>query len=157
MTNPAGTLQIDTTAPAAPIIVSDTVNSSNITLAGTTAANNTVTLYDGQTVLGTTVANGSGAWSYNGTPANVTDTFYATATDAAGNTSALSAGFIPSTGQPAAPPPQGALTVGSTLEITQTNNDANVAFQSGTGGQLVLDQPGAFSGTISGFGAQDHY
>ena len=123
VTNPAGTLQIDTTAPAAPVFVNDTINGNNITLNGTAAANSTITVYDGQAALGTTSVNGSGAWSYTtGTSNNGADTYYATATDAAGNTSAMS-GFN-STGAP--------LSVNGTLEISQGNNSANVAFQAGT-------------------------
>ena len=62
---PPGTLQIDTTPPAAPAIASDTVNANNtVTLNGTAEANSTVTVYDGQTALGTTAANASGAWTY---------------------------------------------------------------------------------------------
>jgi hypothetical protein len=146
VTNPAGILQIDTAAPAAPVFVNDTIDGNNITLNGTAAANSTITVYDGQTTLGTTSVNGSGAWSYTtGTSNNGADTYYATATDAAGNTSAMS-GFN-STGAP--------LSVNGTLEISQNNNSANVAFQAGSAGQLVLDKPAAYSGTISGFEAQD--
>jgi hypothetical protein len=54
-------------------------------------ANSTVTVFDGTKVLGTTTANGSGAWGYT-TAALSTGThdLTATDTDAAGNTSAAS-------------------------------------------------------------------
>ena len=93
---PPGTLQIDTTAPAAPAIAGDTVNANNtVTLNGTAEANTTVTIYDGQTALGTTAANAAGAWTYTtGTLANGPQVFTATATDAAGNTSAVRAPSI---------------------------------------------------------------
>ena len=56
--NPTGTLQIDTTAPSPPIISTDAINANNsITLTGTAEANSTLTVYDGQTVLGTTTAS----------------------------------------------------------------------------------------------------
>ena len=63
-------------------------------------------VYDGATLLGTATANGSGAWSF--TTATLTDgahSFTATATDAAGNTSAASAALSVTidTGAPAAP------------------------------------------------------
>ena len=52
----------------------------------------TVKVYDGATLLGTATANGSGAWSYTtGALANGAHSLTATATDAAGNTSAASA------------------------------------------------------------------
>ena len=60
-------------------------------MTGTAAANSTVRVYDGATLLGTVTANGSGAWSF--TTAALADgahSFTATATDAAGNTSAAS-------------------------------------------------------------------
>jgi hypothetical protein len=85
-------LQIDTTAPAAPVIATDTINANNsVALTGTAVANGMVTVYDGTTSLGTTTANASGAWSYTtGTLANGSQVFTATATDTAGNTSAAS-------------------------------------------------------------------
>ena len=56
---------VDTTAPAAPVISSDViVNTNDVALTGTAEANSTVKIYDGATLLGSTVTNGSGAWSY---------------------------------------------------------------------------------------------
>ena len=88
----SGTLQIGTTAPAAPVITSDTANSnSTITAGGTATAGTTVTVYDGQTALGTTIATGTGTWTYtSSTLASGSQTLTATATDAAGNVSAAS-------------------------------------------------------------------
>jgi hypothetical protein len=98
VTSPTGTLQIDTTPPAAPVIASDTVNANNtVTLTGTAAANSTLTVYDGQTALGKTTANANGAWSYTTTTlASGTQAFTVTATDAAGNVSAASNSVDPS-------------------------------------------------------------
>ena len=92
---------IDTAAPAAPAIASFSTdsgavgdgitNDNTLTLTGTAEANSTVKVYDGATLLGTATANGSGAWSY--TTAALADgahSLTATATDAAGNTSAAS-------------------------------------------------------------------
>ena len=87
---------IDTTAPAAPSIalfspdtgtVGDGITSANVlTLTGTAEANSTVKVFDGATLLGSAVANGSGAWSFTtGTLSNAAHSFTATATDAAGN------------------------------------------------------------------------
>ena len=84
---------VDTVAPAAPVIANDSVNGSNVTFTGSAEANSTVTVYDGQTALGSTTANGNGAWSYTTSPGTLTNgaqTFTATATDAAGNTSPAS-------------------------------------------------------------------
>ena len=70
----------------------DGITSDNtLTLTGTAAANSTVRVYDGSTLLGTATANGSGAWSYTtDTLADATHNFMARATDAAGNTSMAS-------------------------------------------------------------------
>ena len=75
---------IDTKAPAAPVIGSNSVSPTNIvTLNGTAEANSTVTLFDGTTKLGTATANASGAWSYTTAAlATGTHSFTATATDA---------------------------------------------------------------------------
>ena len=95
-------MTVDAAAPGAPAIASfstDTgtvgdgiTNDNTLTLTGTAEANSTVKLYDGATLLGTVTANGSGAWSYTTAAlANGTHSLTATATDAAGNTSAASA------------------------------------------------------------------
>ena len=68
---------IDTTAPVAPTIASFSTdsgtvgdgitNDNTLTLTGTAEANATVKVFDGATLLGSAVANGSGAWSlYDG-------------------------------------------------------------------------------------------
>ncbi len=92
---------IDTKAPGAPSIgsfstdsgvVGDHITNDNtLTLTGTAEAGSTVKLYDGTTLLGSGIANGSGAWTY--TTAALADGSHnltATATDAAGNTGAPS-------------------------------------------------------------------
>ena len=95
------TFTLDTVPPAAPVIATDTINSNNsVTLTGTAEANTTVTVYDAQAVLGTTTANAGGAWSYTTAPLTTgPQSFTATATDAAGNTSAASSTVDPIIGQ----------------------------------------------------------
>ena len=98
----AMSVTIDTTAPVAPSITSfspdtgtvgDGITTANVlTLTGTAEANATVKIFDGATLLGSAVANGSGAWTYTTAAlANAAHSFTATATDAAGNTGAASA------------------------------------------------------------------
>ena len=93
---------IDTTAPVAPTITSFSTdsgtvgdgitNDNTLTLTGTAEANATVKVFDGATLLGSAVANGSGAWSYTTAAlANGAHSLTATATDAAGNTGVASA------------------------------------------------------------------
>ena len=97
VTNPPGTLQIDTTAPLAPAITSIVPGGSggnHWVVTGTAEPNSTVTIFDGATQLDTVTASGSGAWIYT-TVDPVTDSsvhiFTATVTDAAGNTGVASA------------------------------------------------------------------
>ena len=150
---PPGTLQIDTTAPAAPAIASDTVNANNtVTLNGTAEANSTVTVYDGQTALGTTAANAAGAWTYTtGTLANGAQVFTATATDAAGNTSAVSSAVDPTigllTGTQAG---TRSVANGTVLDITGTiNNTGTIALNAtGNGADLAV----VTSATLTGSG-----
>jgi len=101
--NPAGILQIDTTAPAAPTALSlDTTtdsgtkgdgitNVTQVTIDGTAEPGSTVTLYDtnGTTVIGTGTANAStGAFAITTTAlSSGVHNITATATDAAGNIS----------------------------------------------------------------------
>ena len=56
-----------------------------MTLTGTAEANATVKVFDGTTLLGSAVANGSGAWTYTTAAlANGAHSLTATASDAAG-------------------------------------------------------------------------
>ena len=102
MASAALAVTIDTATPVAPSIASFTTdsgtvgdgitNDTTLTLTGTAEANATVKVYDGATLLGSAVANGSGAWSFTtGTLSNAAHSFTATATDAAGNTGVASA------------------------------------------------------------------
>src|SRR5207248_2646753 len=69
------TAHTDTSAPAAPVIagVSDDTGRSNadgvtndqtLTVSGTAEANALVSVYDGAALLGTALADGTGAWSF---------------------------------------------------------------------------------------------
>ncbi len=104
-------ITIDTSAPIAPVLQSVTddvtggavgaltngqlTNDNKPTLAGTAEAGSTVSVYDGATLLGTTVATG-GAWSF--TPGTAlsdgSHTLTVTATDAGGNISPATSGFV---------------------------------------------------------------
>ena len=81
-------------------LVSDTGSSatdkitSNPAIKGTGQANTLVTIKEGGTVLGTTTADSTGAWSF--TPAGLADgahTLTATQTDLAGNTGTATLSF----------------------------------------------------------------
>jgi 20S proteasome alpha/beta subunit len=83
---------VDTIAPNAPNIISDTPSATALLVTGTAEAGSTVKLYEGATLLGTGQASTSGTWNINtGSLSPGTHNFTATATDAAGNVSVLSA------------------------------------------------------------------
>jgi hypothetical protein len=83
---------VDTQAPPRPAIKSATLNGGKWELKGLAAAGTRVTIYDGEslvTKLGTAIADSTGAWLLQ-TPEDNTKVrdFYASRTDAAGNSSA---------------------------------------------------------------------
>jgi hypothetical protein len=81
------TFTLDTAAPV-PVITSEILSGNGkVTLTGTTGeANDTIAVYDGTTLLGTTTTASNGAWSYStGKVSNVVHTYTVTATDVAGN------------------------------------------------------------------------
>ncbi|MCP5014893.1 MAG: hypothetical protein GY938_06355, partial [Ketobacter sp.] len=96
---------VDTAAPAAPAVTAisnDTGSADGITsdttlaISGTSEADALVTVLVGGGSVGTTSANGSGAWSFDYTGTALSEGSYAinaTATDLAGNTSAASSTF----------------------------------------------------------------
>jgi len=88
---------IDTHAPAAPILVSDSiVNTNHVLLSGTAEANSAITVYDGTTVVGTGTTNSTGAWSLTTSAlSSGSQALTATATDAAGMVSAMSQALDP--------------------------------------------------------------
>jgi|GEM_PF-6756362 len=93
---------IDTTAPLAPAAPALAAAGGNLTndarpaLGGVVEAGATVTLYDGDQQIGSTVADGQGVWRI--TPAQALDdrahSLTVTATDVAGNVSAASAALV---------------------------------------------------------------
>ena len=89
------TWTIDTTAPAAPAVTAPangSMSNTTPTISGATETNATVTVYIDGSSVGTTAADGSGAWSFSSVPALApgSHTVYVTATDGAGNVSANS-------------------------------------------------------------------
>ncbi|WP_304504116.1 Ig-like domain-containing protein [Corallococcus sp. EGB] len=165
-TGPASTVvpfTVDTIAPVAPVIASPTPNqliaTKTPTLSGTAEANSTVTVREGTTVLCTTTANSTGAWSC--TSSTLTDgshTITATARDAAGNTSPPSTAvpFTVDTAPPAIPvvsaPTPGQQVATATPVITGTAEaGSTVTVREGTTVLCVAtaDASGAWSCTAS--------
>jgi len=78
---------LDTTPPV-DAIISDTLNrNGTFTLTGTGQAGNSIKLYDGSTLLGSTSAGSNGQWSFttNALSKTIIHNFTSTATDVAGN------------------------------------------------------------------------
>ena len=173
LVNPAGTLQIDTTAPnqpSAPVLApaSDggikgdgitNVNTPSFT--GTAEANSTVTISSDGTTVGSGVADGSGNYSVaTSALTNGTHLIKATATDGAGNVSGLSSGInltIDTTAPLAPSTPD--LTAASDLGTSNTDNITSVTKPvfTGTGenGATVTLFDGATAigtGTVNGSG-----
>jgi hypothetical protein len=95
---------VDTVTPEAPEIIGFSpdsgasgdgfTNSRELVLTGRAEADSTVTVRDGETVLGTAPADGSGAWRFTtGVLPEGPHSFTAVAIDAAGNAGAPSGGF----------------------------------------------------------------
>ena len=136
------------------------------TFGGSTEAGAQVQVFDGTALLGSTTADGTGAWSF--TPATALATgshsITATATDAAGNTSAASAAlaFSIDTTAPTAPSnitltPSGGTVVANTLNSTTTAMDFAAAITAGeaTGGKAEFYVNGVLVGTDSNIAAGD--
>ncbi|MDA9409922.1 hypothetical protein XH80_25220 [Bradyrhizobium sp. CCBAU 45384] len=91
-TSSALSVTVDTKAPTAPTIASDTVNSGGqVIVSGIDEANSTIKVYDGTTQVGTTMTNSTGAWSLTTSALSVgSHVLTAKAADVAGNISAAS-------------------------------------------------------------------
>ncbi|WP_080460159.1 BapA/Bap/LapF family large adhesin, partial [Enterobacter cloacae] len=93
---------VDTTPPTAPsnLVVSD----DGGTISGTAEPGSTVTIREGDAILGTTVADSQGDFSLTLTPPKVNgETLTANATDAAGNTGPTAPAIAPDLTPPQAP------------------------------------------------------
>jgi len=91
-----GLVVFDDKAPGVgPLTNGDSTNDNTPTLSGQAEANAIITIYDGSKVLGTTQADGTGAWSFTPTPplGDGSHSLSTTVTDAAGNTSPHSPDF----------------------------------------------------------------
>ncbi len=149
-------ITLDITPPAAPVITSSTttVTSSPVSIVGTAEANSDVELFKGETSLDTVTADNSGNFSFsNVVLSEGANSFTATATDAANNTSVASSPPVVitlDTTPPAAPVfSNSTTTVASspvTLEGTAENYSVVELFKDGTSvGTTTTSGSGTFS------------
>ena len=136
---------VDTVAPGAPVLVSDNSAANNsVNVTGTAEAGSKVSLYEGTTLLGTGVANSSGNWTINtGSLSAGAHDFTATATDAAGNVSAISADLDPVVGA--------IEMAGSTAPIQIGNNYYLDTVSGGAGPELKLNGAAFTAGMWGGW------
>ncbi|MGM8931533.1 Ig-like domain-containing protein, partial [Salinicola halophyticus] len=132
---PSITLASDDTMPQTGDLDSgDSTNDATPTLSGQAESRSIVTVYSGETQLGTTIANADGEWAF--TPESLDDgdyTFNVTATDSAGNMSDSSDSFTLTvdTQPPVAPivdPTNGEILTGSAeagSTVTLTDDDGD--------------------------------
>jgi parallel beta-helix repeat protein len=108
---------VDTTAPNAPVLLSDATHHHRATVTGTAEAGSTVNVYEGTSLLGTGTTGADGHFSVTTSGlTNGSHTFVATANDAAGNTSSQSNSIDPPIGSHSA---NGTSANGtSTVEVT---------------------------------------
>ena len=134
--------QIDTTAPAAPIIISDKVVGTLVVLSGTEAENGTViSIYDGTTLLERTTTGTNGTWVFETGPlADGAHVFTATATDPAGNVSAPSGPYDPNIG------------AGPEITAAPIQLGSQIYIYNGSGAGLALNYAGT-NVTAGEFGA----
>lgn len=163
-------INVDTTAPAQPVITSivdDTgsvtgpvannqaTNDTLPTLNGTAEANATVTLYDNGAVYATVTANGSGNWTYTPTVPlpEGSHSFTVTATDLAGNTStsSLAAAILVDITPPALPTGMTVNATGTTVTGTaEAGSTVTITTSTGTVlGTATADGTGSFSVAIT--------
>lgn len=164
-------LNLDVTPPNAPIITSivDDVgpnlgtitggtptNDTRPTLNGTAEANAVVRIYDGGTLVGTVTADTSGNWTLPQTTTILTNgqhNFTATATDAAGNTSAPSSisSVVVDTIAPNLPTTLAVITNGTHVTgVAEAGSTVTITTSGGTVlGTATADGTGSFNVTIS--------
>ena len=177
---------IDTAAPNAPTIDSYSsdsgvagdhiTNDTTLVLQGSAEAKATIRVYDGATLLGTTTANGSGAWSFSTSSAvaSLADgqhSFTATAVDTAGNAGAASAALdvLVDTAAPSIPTIDGysndtgtvgdGITADNTLTLTGTAEpDSSVQVFDGGAllGTVSADSNGAWAYDTDALDNGDH-
>ena len=151
---------IDTAAPAAPLISTPgegaLLTISTVTVSGTSEANAVISIREGVSEIGVATASATGSWSTAIVFADGAYTIFATATDAAGNTSVLSASrsftvdtTAPETTITLGPPP---LSNSADVSFSFTSDKAGSSFQCSLDGGVYggCTSPQAYNGLADG-------
>jgi hypothetical protein len=112
---------VDTTAPDAPVLLTDTIHHHRATVTGTAEPGSTIRVYEGTTLLGKTTTGADGDFHVTTSGLKTGDhTFIATATDAAGNVSAMSDPLDPPIGSHGSNCSHGSMPManGTSVEVT---------------------------------------
>ncbi len=125
------TFTVDVTASIPAVInVTTDATAKTATLTGTTAAGEKISVYDFGSLIGTTTADGTGAWSYTSSVSALPSHHFAvSSTDAAGN-------------------------VGRTTGTTYLNTRTGVTITGGAGNDILLGGPGD---TLTGAAGNDTF
>ncbi|MCE0813785.1 BapA/Bap/LapF family large adhesin [Buttiauxella sp. S04-F03] len=165
-------ITVDTTPPTTPVITSivddvaagvfnnplannQATNDSRPTLNGTAEAGSTVAIYDKGVFVTNVTASGTGAWAYTPTQplSEGSHSFTVTATDLAGNTSALSqsSSIVVDTTAPGAPTGLAVNATGTTVTGTaEAGSTVTITTSGGTVlGTATADGTGSFSVAIT--------
>ncbi|MBX3566405.1 MAG: putative Ig domain-containing protein, partial [Sphingomonas sp.] len=162
-TSATNSFTVDSTAPAAPIILAPAegarIANPTPVVSGTAEANATVAISIDGTAAGTVSVNGGGTWSFTtATLADGPHTVTATASDGPGNVSPVSAtrNFIVDTTAPGAPvilvPADGSSTADNTPDISGTAEagaTVTVVIDGATAGTVTASGGGAWSFTAA--------
>lgn len=147
-TVPDGQVVITAFSTDSGVVGDGITNDDTVTLTGTAAANSTVEVFDGATLLGEVMASGSGAWSF--TTAALADGIHSFTADAGGTPSAALSVTV-DTVAPSAP------TIDSFASDTGTVGDGittdNTLTLTGTGtGSVKVFDGSTLLGTVTGNG-----
>jgi uncharacterized repeat protein (TIGR03803 family) len=157
---------LDTTAPAQPAAPTDAAisngyvnaadNTATQTIAGTAEAGSAVHIYDDGTLVTSVTADSTGAWSYQvGALVNGAHSFAVTATDAAGNTSAMSAAlsFNVVTTPPATSAPADAAVVNGYVNAAHDTAAQSIGGATEAGASVAIYDNGTQVATVTANGA----
>ncbi len=145
-------LTLDTSAPS-PVITSASVAYGQATVAGTSSAGDTISIYDGNSWIGFATTGSNGQWSFTGGAAPTsTHAFGINGTDLAGNEGKGTVGYVPGSGSTTSPTPTPTPTPAPTptgpaiTGLAASNGTATISGVSTPGAQISIYDGGTWLG-----------